>query len=95
MADVTIIELWPWWAECHRCLCPTRSKFCWPYYEEFLFGWADYDPEFVGYVPVCGCCYLELLNQDANDWTSVYGGSGRDRALWQGWQTYAGVAVPG
>jgi hypothetical protein len=66
---------------------------CWPYYEEFLFGWADYDPDFVGYMPVCECCYLELLNQDANDWTSVHGGSGRDRAMWKGWTTYSDAAA--
>ena len=83
-ADITAVELWQHWATCQRCTNYTLSKTAWPYYEEFLFGWADYDPAIIGYVPVCECCYLELLNQDCYDWTSVYGGSGHDRAMFRG-----------
>ena len=94
MVDLTVIHLQEHWQTCHRCTNDTRSRCAWPYYEEFLFGWADYDPDLIGYVPVCNTCYLELLNQDANDWTSVYGGSGRDRAMFRGFVPDAAGDAP-
>lgn len=61
-----VIQLWEHWADCRRCTNPTLSKFCWPYYEDFIIGAGAWWQRPGGYVTVCCCCYLELLNQEAN-----------------------------
>jgi hypothetical protein len=66
MADLTVIHLWEHWATCHRCTNYTRSKFAWPYYEDFIIGAGEPWQERGCCVPVCGCCYMELMAQEAN-----------------------------
>ena len=64
-ADITVINLWPFWSTCQRCTNPTRDKLGWPYYETFIIGAGEPWQERGGYVPVCRCCYLELLAAEA------------------------------
>jgi len=63
---LTVIRLWEHGAECRRCTNETLSRFGWPYYEEFIIGAGEPWQERGAYVTVCCCCYLELLNQEAN-----------------------------
>lgn len=60
-----MIELNGRTARCYRCDNPTNARFCWAYYEDFIIGAGQPWQERGGYVPVCGCCYMELLNEDA------------------------------
>lgn len=66
MADFTVVHLWEHWATCQRCHEYTRDKTCWPYYEDFIIGAGEPWQERGSYVPICNCCYLELLNEEAN-----------------------------
>ena len=64
--EITVIELWPIWCTCQRCNKPTRSKMCWPYYEEFLH--PDDASEDKGYCPVCDECYRWLDEHASQLW---------------------------
>src|ERR1017187_7566092 len=64
--EITVIELWPIWCTCQRCNKPTRSKMCWPYYEEFLH--PDDASENKGYCPVCDECYRWLDEHASQLW---------------------------
>lgn len=63
---ITVVRLWEAGAECARCREETRSEFGWPFYEDFIIGKGEAWQKPGGYVTVCSCCYLELLNQEAN-----------------------------
>ena len=64
-ADITVIELWTRYTDCYRCGNETPLGFGWPYYETFIIGKGEPWQEHGGGVPVCQCCYMELMNQEA------------------------------
>jgi hypothetical protein len=64
-ADITIIALWPIEFTCQRCDMRHSDKLGWSYYEDFIIGEPAWWQELGGYVPVCKCCYLELLAAEA------------------------------
>jgi len=62
---ISVIDLWTFQSTCQRCDCLTSAKLGWPYYEDFIIGDGEVWQERGGFVPVCGCCYLELLAMEA------------------------------
>jgi hypothetical protein len=65
MPDISVINLQEFWQTCQRCTNYTRSRTGWPYYEDFIIGAPKFWQEPGGFVPVCACCYLELLAAEA------------------------------
>lgn len=63
---ITVIRLWEPWTYCRRCDNETVSKLGWPFYEDFIIGKGEWWQLTGGFVTVCACCYMELLNQEAN-----------------------------
>jgi len=64
-AAITVINLWERWTRCARCDNDTPLGFGWEYYEDFIIGEGAPWQERGGCVPVCHCCYLELMAAEA------------------------------